>query len=82
MWVRNQNKTELISAERIQVDENSIYAFQNVMDAVLPGEYETEERALQVLDQIEQRLIEGYRSDVIIGITREYRENVFQMPEK
>jgi len=82
MWVRNQNKHKLLDIKAFQVIEGTIEGISADGEGWTLGKYSTKERALEVLDQIQERLTEGYGSDVIVGGTRVYRENVFEMPEE
>jgi hypothetical protein len=86
MWIRSKDKTVLVETKRIIANGkcivNQVLCQSEADDYDILGEYATKERALEVLDQIQQRLTEGHRSDVIVGATRVYRENVFEMPEE
>lgn len=58
LWIRSQDKKDLICTRRIYVHENTIRT--NVYEAigfVILGEYETKERALEVLNEIQDELI-------------------------
>lgn len=81
MLIRSQDKKMLVNSNCVEVLKNMVVAYSGEFRHPL-GEYKTQERAVEVLDQIEQRLMEGHRTDVIVGGTRVYRENVFEMPEK
>jgi hypothetical protein len=82
MWIKSQSKHKLLNIKAFQVIEGLIEGFSNDGEGWTLGEYATEERALEVLDQIQEKLTDGHRSDVIVGATRVYRENVFEMPEE
>ena len=50
MWVRSQDKTILANAQGIYIDSRfSVWA-----DGLLLGEYSTKDKALKVLDEIEE----------------------------
>ena len=52
MWIRSQNKYLLININYVNVDEsNRIWG-----DSACLGEYSTEEKALKVLDEIQERI--------------------------
>ena len=56
LWIRSQDKTNLIKVDRLDVSENKIEAnlnfYYNGCNYVVLGEYATKERALEVLDEI------------------------------
>lgn len=57
MWIRSQDRTELINANRIQVDRNIVFTFSNINEEsgwIQLGEYETKEKAMEVLDKIQE----------------------------
>ena len=52
MWVRSQNKCELVDCKYFKISDTSIYGFvENTI--VKLGEYSTPEKALKVLDILE-----------------------------
>jgi ABC-type sugar transport system ATPase subunit len=95
LWVRSQDKEILLNIKGIQyqncklvenetVEANILIGFYNYYDNEILGEYETKERALEVLDEI-QRLITdlqylnyAIKNDEFCS----YRPNVYEMPEK
>ena len=60
LWIRSQDKTNLIKVDRLDVSENKIEAnlkfHYNGCNYVVLGEYATKERALEVLDEIQSIL--------------------------
>ena len=60
LWVRSQDKEILMKANRIDVDEKNIIVWDNDYHCgeTYMGEYKTKERALEVLDDI-QNIIRG-----------------------
>lgn len=98
MWIRSQDKRILVNTRRVLILAPNTYRknyeianYENLRagnyegnceDYDTLGKYKTEERALEVLNQIEGMLTEGCRSDVIVGATRICKESVFEMPEK
>ena len=56
LWVRSQDRKRLL-----KVDLLSIKDFFNIVsdDFYVLGTYETEERALEVLDEIQGKIVEG-----------------------
>jgi len=86
LWIRSQDKRTLIQPNRIDIDYKSIIVWQNNYncDETYLGTYETKERALEVLDEI-QRLITDlqYMSYAIPNDTfTGYRPNVYGMPKE
>lgn len=57
LWIRSQNKKELIPNPKLGIDqcENRYYIVDryNFENAFILGEYKSKERALEVLDEIE-----------------------------
>lgn len=67
IWIRTQHKTELVYTHRIVLDEYTddfrpndraflIQGYDSYENQVLFGAYETPERALEVLDEIQERI--------------------------
>ncbi|AUM88322.1 hypothetical protein [Clostridium botulinum] len=77
MWIRSQGKDVLVHCENIEVDGLSVYGSHYFL-----GEYATEERAIEVLDLIQKRIIEGSKFDEIYSGKRKTRDFVFQMPQE
>ncbi|MBO0555740.1 hypothetical protein EXQ37_11055 [Clostridium botulinum] len=77
MWIRSQEKNLLINANMFNVSENIVFSGYEEL-----GKYSSGERALEVLDIIENRIMQGTRFDEIQSGKRKTRDFVFQMPEK
>ena len=58
LWIRSQDKIKLINAKYIDIIDETIYGYTTNDYNVPLGEYRTEERALKVLDEI-QNIIRG-----------------------
>jgi uncharacterized protein (UPF0264 family) len=56
MWIRSQDKKDLIDASFFEIDsyKEILASTATVCDYMRIGLYETEKRALQVLDEIQQ----------------------------
>lgn len=79
MWIRSQDKTLLGNYQFLWVDENSIYAeSSNPKYTDCLGIYESKERAIEVLDEIQMQIQSCTKT--IIGNTE--RIPVYEMPEK
>ena len=92
MWIKSQDKKTLVKVDMVELlnYENSIVAYTSIKVANL-GKYSTEEKAMKVLDMIEEQinLTEEYRTqgeDVIESENSVARKSrlvrfVFQMPK-
>lgn len=80
MWIRSQDKTVLVKADYVTIGINEIVAACSSNSCVTIGEYSSQEKALKVLDMI-QECIEHNNSHQSARIGIPYLEyNVFQMP--
>jgi hypothetical protein len=85
IWIRSQNKRVLVHANAIHEYQGEIFASQNDVSGgsldsgYAVGRYETGERALEILDSIQQITIAAtiFQSPIMA-----HRNMVFQMPEK
>lgn len=55
LWIRSQDKKCLMPVNRIDIDTNGKTIVINGFETII-GKYETEERALEVLDEIQQKI--------------------------
>lgn len=58
LWIRSQNKRNLMKVEDIVAEDNYIEIYKQNEDSTRVGEYKTKERALEVLDKI-SKLVEN-----------------------
>ena len=89
MWIRSQNRIVLINADKFIVSkEHEVFRIYSVNYFL--GEYSTEEKAMKVMDFIQNFLCRGTKSyhpveplSVINGFPpyKIEREHVFQMPK-
>ena len=63
LWVRSQDKEELVKAERLSVYNKRIYINEYDENGYCIGIYATRERALEVLDEIQNILKPKYILD-------------------
>ena len=58
LWIRSQDRTTLINTRRIDVDDNNIIVWDEGRYAseIYLGIYKTKERAIEVLDEIQNIL--------------------------
>ena len=90
MWIRSQGKALLIDADRFFVDEESDGRSYIYVNGNPVASYSTHERAMKVMDGIQNCLCRGTKSyhpveplSVINGFPpyKIEREKVFQMPK-
>lgn len=79
MWIRTQNRRVLVNTSDIYLYSTSIKSMDK--DCFL-GTYDSEERALEVLDQIHNVIARNISRDYLSGKYRINQEFVFQMPEE
>lgn len=80
MLVRSQNRKVLVNTEDVFVKCNLIMSGDKSAEL---GTYDSEERAIEVLNQIESFMMNGSKYDVIASDGRRYyKEKTFQMPMK
>lgn len=91
LWIRSQNKKELIPDPKLGIDqcENRYYIVDryNFENAFILGEYKSKERALEVLDEIQEFIEDKEKSNIEItsdGINQSitYPKIVYEMPEE
>lgn len=71
LWIKTQDKKTLMKVNRIEVEENYIVCYEDNNDdlVIYMGEYNSEKRALEVLDEIQNYINNNYA-------------DVFEMPEE
>ncbi|GAA0735570.1 hypothetical protein [Clostridium oceanicum] len=77
MWIRSQSKEVLSESKQIIVEGKEIID----QGYLRLGTYESKDRAIEVLNMIEDRIMNGSRFDEIQNGRRKTRDFVFQMPE-
>lgn len=84
IWVRSQNKRRLICCDGFIVNKEScVLGFQGSNDeGVVLGKYDTEERALEIINFIHKFITKGVASDYILRGVKTQGLEVFIMPEK
>ena len=91
LWIRSQNKKELIPNPKLGIDqcENRYYIVDryDFERAFILGEYKSKERALEVLDEIENHLINSSFAKKTNGLgeVKDIIPNplfVYEMPEE
>ena len=91
LWVRSQDREDLIKVDRLAVNDNRIEAnfklFYSGCDYLVLGIYETNERALEVLDEIQEYLEKMGKDEILtdkLGIMSGIKHYgiVYEMPEE
>ena len=77
LWVRSQDKLKLVKVNYVYAIENKINSFsiygETIDSAPIIGRYETKERAIEVLDEIQ---------NYILLPNTDNSAYVYKMPEK
>ena len=91
MLIRSQSRKELINFNKIETIEISKYKTTDGYigirayigkNYIVLGEYITEEKAIKVIDMIQEHCLEpSYITDIGCGEFAKYEQIVFQMPE-
>lgn len=78
--IRSQDRLDLMRVNRVEIGFNQVYAIlENDIRKI--GEYESNERAIQVLNEIQKFIENGVRTDYIDSCrVRHNQEKVFEMP--
>ena len=79
MWIRSQNRNVLVNADKFSVSkEHEVFRIYSVNSFL--GEYSTEEKALKVMDMIEDAILkcEAMRTGYA---EYDFGEFVFDMPD-
>ena len=79
LWIRSQNKGALIKVEILGNTEGTINAYSNDNKIVL-GEYSSDERALEVLDEIQNIMSAKCILKSYDNITPDYSDNLVIQP--
>lgn len=68
LWIRSQDKKKLCVAKFFELDndETGIFCFNGESYSIFAGKYKTKERALEVLDEIQDQLINYGNVDNLI----------------
>ncbi|MCC0716948.1 hypothetical protein [Clostridioides sp. ES-S-0077-01] len=78
--IRSQDGLDLMRVNRVEISNNRVYAMLED-DIRKIGEYESNERTIEVLNEIQDAIIAGTKFDIINkdGV-KYYKEKVFEMP--
>ncbi|HCD9823972.1 hypothetical protein O7Q15_17835 [Clostridioides difficile] len=78
--IRSQDRLDLMRVNRVEKGLNRVHAILED-DIRIIGEYESDERAMQVLNEIQKFIENGVRMDYIDSCgVRHNQEKVFEMP--
>lgn len=81
VWVRSQDGQKLGNYKFIYAANKTVSA-ETTLDVDVLGEYESSDRALQVLEEIHSTIENGFKQDEICNGLRVASEAVYCMPEK
>lgn len=75
LWIRTQDKLKLVKVNYVYAMKNKINSFsiygETVDSAPIIGRYETKERAIEVLDEIQDKMLNGAFAKKINGLGEE-----------
>lgn len=78
--IRSQDRLYLMRVNRVEISNSEVYAMLE-NDVRKIGEYESNKRAMQVLNEIQKFIENGVRTDYIDSCrVRHNQEKVFEMP--
>lgn len=91
MWIRSQDKKTLVKADKLIIGydtDEKVYEIHNVYDSL--GTYKSKERALEVLDDIENKIMMNKVIEIFSNLgdmAQANRENytytpIYQIPSK
>lgn len=84
MWIRSQNKEVLINANEVRIVYEDTYCIVcDYYDGELYylGEYSTKEKAMKVMDMIEEEIIKCEAMITVDSVPFYDRKVVFQLPK-
>lgn len=80
LWIRTQDKECLMKVDRIDIsDNNTIMA--NGFEIWL-GAYKSKERALEVLDEIQNHIQKQGKTELDNEVGLKYYGNIYEMPKE
>ncbi|KAK2237335.1 hypothetical protein XC29_18145 [Clostridioides difficile] len=78
--IRSQDKLGLMRTDRVEIGFNRMYAILENENRKI-AEYESKERAIQVLNEIQEFIENGVKMDYIDSCrVRHNQEKIFEMP--
>ena len=77
MWIRSQDKKILTEIHDVEIDSG----FKVWGSGSLIGEYSTQEKAIKVLDMIQEKIIERELMNFGLAKSFSYEHCAFQMPQ-
>lgn len=83
LWIRSQNKDSLIKVEMVGNTDGIIHSYLGVNKTVL-GEYKSNKRALEILNEIQEAQLGNYHYRCPSNITVSRKEDtiVYEMPKE
>lgn len=81
--IRSQDKTDLMKVNQIKINDKQVYVVFENLNTIKIGTYESNARAIQVLDNMQSFIENGTKYDYITYNKVRYNINkIFQMPIK
>ena len=83
LWIRSQNKGSLIKVEMLGNTDGIIHSYLGINKTIL-GEYKSSERALEVLDEIQEAKLGNfhYRCPSNVKVSSKEDTIVYEMPKE
>lgn len=83
LWIRSQDKKRLIKVSYIDIGIEGNVIFGHITDGYMPlGEYDTENRALEVLDEIQKLMFPPTYIDGCLMISNDNATLLYEMPKE
>ena len=87
LWIRSQDRKKLMKVDEVKIEtvkDGNTFIYTHATDL---GTYETKERALEVLDDIQNKIIKGTFAEIRNGLNelKDIKPNpiyVYEMPLK
>lgn len=81
LWIRSQDKEDLVKAYNLRILNESNIAINvevrnSSLDYLLVGKYATKERALEILDEIQDRFHQTFICDLDCLVSKRDYENI------
>lgn len=86
--VRSQDRADLLEVGRVSIgndvtcEANAVVGITQWGSKVVLGEYKSKDRALRIVDMIQNQIETEVSSDVVFRGTRKVRNSVFLMPRE
>ena len=82
LWIRSQDKTQLIKVNNVYLDNEFVDIFYICENGISLGKYKTKERALEILDEIQELDIEHNPNIKTNGYGYSVFRIIYEMPKE